>query len=116
VPRKSEKNEVPKLPKLSGIGKGIVGEIIKNSEEERVKNKKPTKEKQMKTLYVSVEANRLLLYLYAEGEGKQNEIFEKAIKLYWVLKQALPEKDFRRLVRLAEKQDVEKIRARLKFE
>jgi len=41
---------------------------------------------------------------------------ERAIKLYWALRRALPEEEFRRLVRLAEKQDVEKIKKRLKFD
>ena len=114
MPRKSEKKELPKLPSMS---KDVVKTLVEPPKEEgKSKKEKSKKEKQMKTLYISVEANKLLLYLYAEGEGKQNEIFERAIKLYWALKQALPEEEFRRLVRLAEKQDVEKIKKRLKFE
>ncbi len=109
MPKKSEKRELPKLPKMSD-------EVVKTLIEYEKESKKSKRQKQMKTLYISVEANKLLLYLYAEGEGKQNEIFEMAIKLYWTLRQALPEKEFRRLVRLAEKQDIEKIRKRLKFE
>ena len=114
MPRKSEKRELPKLPRMS---KDVVKTLIEQPEEESKPEKaKSKKEKQMKSLYISVEANKLLLYLYAEGEGKQNEIFERAIKLYWALRRALPEEEFRRLVRLAEKQDVEKIKKRLKFE
>ena len=101
---KSERKEIPKLPKMSR-------DVVRTLVEE----KKQKKEKRMKSLYISVEADKLLRLLYAEGEGQQNEIFERAIKLYWILREALPEDEFRRLVRLAEKGDAEKIRKRLKF-
>lgn len=104
---KSEKRGIPKLPKIS---RNVVKMLVEES-----KPNKPKKEKKMKSLYISVDANRLLLYLYAEGEGQQNEIFERSIKLYWILREALPEEEFRRLVRLVEKGDIEKIGERLRF-
>ncbi|ACS89806.1 hypothetical protein [Thermococcus sibiricus] len=105
-----KKKSLPKLPSMSS-------EVVKTLTEEpnnRPKIKKET-EKKMKTLYISVEADRLLRTLYAEGEGKQNEIFEKAIRLYWSLREVLPEEGFRRLVKLAEKEEIEKIKRRLEF-
>ena len=108
---KSRKKTLPKLPSMSSEDVRTLTEEPKNN---RTNAKKDT-EKKMKTLYISVDADKLLRLLYAEGEGKQNEIFEKAIKLYWALREVLPEEEFRRLVKLAEKKEIEKIKRRLEF-
>ncbi|MFA4718656.1 CopG family transcriptional regulator [Pyrococcus kukulkanii] len=94
-------NEKGKIPKLFS---GSLDELTKPGKKKK-EERDLKKEKKQKTLYISLDANRKLIELYAEEGRRQSKIVEDAVDLYYYLKKALGERKFDELMEVVKRED-----------